>query len=111
MCVLLKWMLDVFRMATLLGGCVVKNNSGDISMVVCKKESIATDPCIAEALGAGWCLQLARDQGLQKLEIQIDALVVADCISGKSSNANLDPIIVDCVDLLKHFCFSFCLLY
>jgi hypothetical protein len=83
MCVLLKWMLDVFRMATLLGGCVFKNNSGDISKVVCKKETIVTDPCMAEALGVRWCLQLACDQGLQKLEIQTDALVVADCISAK----------------------------
>jgi hypothetical protein len=80
MCVLLKWMLDVFRVATLLRGCVFKNNSGDISMVVCKKESIDIDPCMSEALGVKWCLQLARDQGLQKLEIQTDALVVADCI-------------------------------
>lgn len=90
-------------MATLLGGCVFKNNSGDISMIVCKKESIATDPCMVEALGVRQCLQLARDQGLQKLEIQTDALVIADCISGKSSNANLDPIIVDCVEYLNTF--------
>ena len=43
----------------------------------------------------------AHDQGLKKMEIQTDALVVADCSSGKSSNTNLDPIIVDCVELLN----------
>ena len=97
MCVLLK------KDGYTTWGCVFKNQSGDISMAVCKKESIVTDPCRTEALGVRWCLQLARDQGLQNLEIQTDALVVADCISSKSSNANLDPIIVDCVELLNTF--------
>jgi hypothetical protein len=65
-------------------------------MATCKKESVVIDPCMAEALGVRWCLQLAHNQGLQ---IQIDALVVAECIIGKRTNASLEPIIVDCIEL------------
>jgi hypothetical protein len=70
-------------------------------MEACLKESIVTDPCMTEDLGVRWCLQLARDQGLQRVKIQTDALVVADCISGKTTNANLTPIIYDCTELIS----------
>jgi hypothetical protein len=84
-------------------GCVFKNQAGDISMATCKKENIVTDPCMAEALGVRWCLQLARNQGMQSVQIQTDALVVAECILGKRTNASLEPIIVDCIELLNSF--------
>jgi hypothetical protein len=70
-------------------------------MATCKKESVVIDPCMAEALGVRWCLQLAHNQGLQRVQIQIDALVVAECIIGKRTNASLEPIIVDCIELLS----------
>lgn len=57
-------------------GCVTKNGAGSIILPACRKEAIATDPLLAEALGIRWGLQMALDQHLHEVAILSDALVV-----------------------------------
>lgn len=77
--------------------------AGDVILATCKKESIETDPILAEALGIRWCLQLAIDQQLQNVVIFSDALVVVNCIKGRTCVAAIEHIVQDCISLMINF--------
>lgn len=53
-----------FRDGFTCWGCILRNQHGEVIFTASKREDIATDPILAEALGVRWCLQLALDQKL-----------------------------------------------
>lgn len=82
-------------------GMVVRNHEGAVSRAETKLESLKIDPTVAEALGLRWCLQWAKDQSFESLIVETDSKIVAKCINGSMHYANLDVIILDCLELLS----------
>jgi ribonuclease HI len=82
-------------------GMVVRNHEGAVSRAETKLESLKIDPTVAEALGLRWCLQWAKDQSFESLIVETDSEIVAKCINGSMHYANLDVIILDCLELLS----------
>ena len=53
------------------------------------------DPCLAEALGVTWALQVAVRLGIQSLKLSYDALIVVNCVNRTGVAASIEPVIVD----------------
>lgn len=84
-------------------GCVFKDGPDSVYFSACKKEEVSTEPVLAEALAIRWCLQLAKEKGLQDIIIQSDALAVVECFRGSNSLASIDLIVLDCKALMEDF--------
>jgi hypothetical protein len=84
-------------------GCVFKAAPDNIFFSACKKEELITDPVMAETLAIRWCLNLAKERGLQDIIIQSDALAVVECFRGSNSLACIALIILDCKVLMNEF--------
>jgi hypothetical protein len=82
-------------------GLVIKNHDCISVFHACKRDDIAVEPAMAEALGIRWAIQLARDQGLNSFSIFSDAANVVDCIYNKAKIAAIEIVVQDCRELLS----------
>ena len=82
-------------------GCVFKDGPDSVYFLACNKEEVSTEPVLDEALAIRWCLQLAKEKGLQDVTIQYDALAVVECFRGSNSLASIDLIVLDVRPLWK----------
>ena len=83
--------------------CVFKDGRDSVYFSACNKEEVSIEPVLAEALAIRWCLQLAKEKGLQDVTIQSDALAVVECFRGSNSLASIDLIVQDCKALMEDF--------
>ena len=82
-------------------GCIFKDGRDSVYFSACNKEEVSIEPVLAEALAIRWCLQLAKEKGLQDVTIQSDALAVVECFRGSNSLASIDLIVLDVRPLWK----------
>jgi ribonuclease HI len=83
-------------------GLVLKDHSGVVIWSACRRDDIEVTPILAEALGLRWAIQTAISQGIQCISFACDALEVVNCVNTKSVVASIDPIIIDCKNLLEN---------
>lgn len=82
---------------------LVQNNEGDVSFDdATKLENLETSLTMAEALGIRWCLQLENDQVFDNLIVETDTDTIAKCLQGIIKLDLIDPIILDCKEMLSH---------
>lgn len=81
---------------------IVRDHEGNVSFATTKFERTTISPTMAEALSLRWCLQWAKEQELGSLIIETDAEVIVKCLQGSVKLASIEPIILDCKELLSH---------
>ncbi|XP_058774462.1 uncharacterized protein LOC131648749 [Vicia villosa] len=84
-------------------GCIIRDPTSNIFLAATKRSVSITEASNAELLAIRWSLQVAKDLGLKDFVVQSDALVMVDCINGVVFNADLDPIVADCRNLISGF--------
>ncbi|CAI8582898.1 unnamed protein product [Vicia faba] len=67
-------------------------------------QSVA-EPRVAEGLAIKWDLQTSHQLKLQKIIVQSDALGVVDCMNHIAFSEVLEPIMLDCTELVNLFSF------
>ena len=82
-------------------GLIQKNQSRIVVHSECKLETVEVDPCMAEALGVRWDLQIGARPGIQSLKLSCDALNVVNCVNKGVLVASIEPAISDCWTLIK----------
>lgn len=50
-----------------------------------------------------WAIQVALDQGITSISINLDALNVVNCLNNKSKFAAIELVVQDCHELMKGF--------
>lgn len=95
-----------FNDCTIAMGCVMKNIERGVFFSASQKLSMGTSSSVAEAMAVRWALKLAKDLHIPSVMIQSDALEVVDCNNQVSSVAVLEPLVLDCLNLLKSFQFA-----
>jgi hypothetical protein len=93
---------DCFSNAQTGWGLVLKDLSGSVLWSACKRENIEVTPILAEALGLRWAIQTAISQGIQHISFACDTLEVINCVNNKSVVSFINPIIIDCKNLLEN---------
>lgn len=58
---------------------------------------------MAEALGVCWSLQFALEHNMKRISLATDAAFVVNNLNIKCCLAAIDPIMLDCKMLTKHF--------
>lgn len=92
-----------FNDGTIALGCVMKNAERGVFFSTTKRLPMETNPSVAETLAVRWALMLAVDFKLPVVLILSYVLSVVDCINQVSSVAVLEPIALDCLNLIKKF--------
>ncbi|XP_058774363.1 uncharacterized protein LOC131648640 [Vicia villosa] len=98
-----------FEDGTIAMGCVMKEASKGVFLSATRKQAMEVDPTMAEALALCWALKTVVDLKITKAVFHSDAMSVVDCINRISFDAVLEPIIVDCLELLESFSAAVCL--
>lgn len=82
-------------------GFIVRNSAGLVTFAATKIDGITISPLMAECLGLRWCLEWAVENHVSNLSIESDAECVVKCLHGAPMIAEIDLVIVDCLDYLS----------
>jgi hypothetical protein len=82
-------------------GFIVRNAAGLVQFAATKLEGISVSPLLAECLGLRWCLAWAVDNRLSNIIIESDAEVVVKCLHGALVIAEIELVILDCLNLMN----------
>ncbi|XP_058732756.1 uncharacterized protein LOC131604327 [Vicia villosa] len=84
--------------------CVIKDPTSNIFLAATKRMESVVNPTTAEALAIRWSIQTAKEIGIHDFTLQPDALTVVDCINGSGCIADIEPISLDCINLIFNSC-------
>jgi exonuclease III/ribonuclease HI len=84
-------------------GAAIHDQDGRTILSCCCRENISVEPLLAEALGVRWAIQVALEQGITSISINLDALNVVNCLNNKSKFAAIELVVQDCKELMKGF--------
>lgn len=82
---------------------MIKNTNGSCVLATCRREEISVDLLVAEAIGIGWCLQLALGQHISSMVVFTKALNVVNCFIGTSISSISNIVVLDCKSLMDQF--------
>lgn len=66
-------------------------------------EPYRSDPTIAEAMELRWSLKTATDMQIEDAIFESDSQIVINAIHSKCSRPDIDPIIADCIHIMRSF--------
>lgn len=75
---------------------MLRNHLSEVVYTATKKDILSVDALTAETLGLRWSLQVAHQQHLTKVLVELDAKMVIDYFNGKLPQASINHFIVDC---------------
>lgn len=84
-------------------GCVVRDDFGDFIRARCNVTTQKMQPREAEALSLREALSRLKDWRNGRCIFESDAKLLVDAINGTRGRSYFDTIVIDCLELLKHF--------
>ncbi|XP_058733198.1 uncharacterized protein LOC131604798 [Vicia villosa] len=106
-CVFINVDAGCFEEGWMAMGMVIRDSKRKVILLTCSRRRMSVEPELAEAMAIEWGILLALQLNHKTIVLIFDAKRVVDNLNGLEVIANIEPVLVDCKNLLKQFhCFS-----